>query len=140
MSEFGEQLIEGLQLQPDQRNLEVMFRSIGIYTDQRPHYRYLLEGASKEWQAAPDAGTLLLAGLAAGSYRLLLQASSGSGKTFSTPAEIRFQVLPPYWQRWWFVLLCAAVTALIVWRLYAYRVNRLLKWSGFERVLFRPAR
>ena len=67
---------------------------------------------------------------------LLLQASSGSGKLFSTPAEIRFQVLPPYWQRWWFFLLCTAVTTLIVWRLYAYRVNRLLE---LERIRTRIA-
>ena len=136
LSEFGVRQISGLVLQPSERNLEVVFRSIGIYTDQRPHYRYLLEGAEKEWRAAPDSGTLLLAGLAAGSYRLLVQASSGSGKTFSTPAEIRFQVLPPYWQRWWFVLLCAAVTALTVWRLYAYRLNRLLE---LERIRTRIA-
>jgi len=52
------------------------------------------------------------------------------------PASFSFRILPPVWQRWWFIVLAVALVGLIAYALYSYRVRRLLE---IERVRTRIA-
>jgi signal transduction histidine kinase len=49
---------------------------------------------------------------------------------------LRFFIVPPIWQRWWFIVLAVAVIAFAAYSLYRYRVAQLLK---LERVRTRIA-
>ena len=43
------------------------------------------------------------AGLGAGTYRFLVRATDANATLAGSPAVIEFSVLPPIWQRWWFI-------------------------------------
>jgi len=58
------------------------------------------------------------------------------GAVSATPAAITFNVLPPVWQRAWFIALTVLAVGLAVYSLYRYRVARLLE---LERVRTRIA-
>lgn len=84
--------------------LVAKFRGIS-YQVPAIEYRYSLIGP------APQSGRirereLILHGLPAGTYTLVLQAISGTG-IHSQPTRFTFTVVTPYWQRWWFLALVA---------------------------------
>src|SRR5262249_25615532 len=54
----------------------------------------------------------------------------------AAPASLSFTLLPPFWQRWWFVLLAATAAAAVGWALHRAQVSRLLE---LERVRTRIA-
>jgi signal transduction histidine kinase len=56
-----------------------------------------------------------------------VRAVSTSGKISAIPALATFTILPPIWQRWWFIALSAALVAGIVITLERLRVRRLLE-------------
>jgi signal transduction histidine kinase len=76
------------------------------------------------------------ASLAPGTYEFEVRAVSGDGVVSPGVASFRFRVLPPLWQRWWFVMLVGLLLAVIVYQVYRYRVGRLLE---MERVRTRIA-
>jgi len=61
---------------------------------------------------------------------------NSEGLISTQPAVVAFTILPPIWQRWWFVLLALAAVMLAAYALYRYRVARLLE---LERVRTRIA-
>src|SRR5204863_2231140 len=58
------------------------------------------------------------------------------GLPSATPAVLAFTILPPIWQRWWFVAIVSIVIFALAYSLYRYRVSRLLE---LERVRTRIA-
>ncbi len=65
-----------------------------------------------------------------------MRAVTSDGVVSSTPAVVTFRVLPPFWARWWFLVLVSIVLTLILSRIYRYRVARLVE---LERVRTRIA-
>src|SRR5204863_1344847 len=61
---------------------------------------------------------------------------TSAGLVSATPATISFTMMPPIWQRWWFVMLVALTLGLAAAALYRYRVARLIE---LERVRTRIA-
>ena len=110
--------------------------ALGFGTGEDLKYQYKLEGASGDWSPLAAQRTLNFASLAPGSYRLLLRAMGADGAFSETPATLLFKILPPVWRSWWFITMTAALTALVAYRLYSYRIRRLLE---LERVRTRIA-
>src|SRR5438034_2567278 len=52
------------------------------------------------------------------------------------PAVFEFRILPPIWQRWWFLTLAGALFGFMIYAAYRYRVARLIE---LERVRMRIA-
>src|ERR1022692_2117006 len=61
---------------------------------------------------------------------------SPSGTPSATPANASFTILPPYWQRWWFLLLALLACGSLLYGAHRYNLNRLLE---LERVRTRIA-
>jgi len=74
--------------------------------------------------------------LSPGTYRFMVRAVTLSGATSATPASVGFRILPPIWQRWWFVAAASLMGVGLVALLYRYRVEQLL---AIERVRTRIA-
>ena len=99
-------------------------------------YQYKLEGSGADWSAPTEQRTVNFASLSPGRYHFLVRAVNSDGVLSVQPAAVTFTILPPIWQRWWFLTLMLIVGALSVYALYRYRVARLLE---LERVRTRIA-
>jgi signal transduction histidine kinase len=97
-------------------------------------YEYPLSGVSETWTSAPDR-RVTYAGLAAGRYTLEARVS-GNDASASAPATIRFRVLPPWYQRWWFLTL---VIAALLFSAYAAHRAQLAQVVRTERLRSRIA-
>ena len=136
ISALGESEVSGLILNPNQNQLSIDFVGLGFAAGEGLKYQYKLIGANEEWSAPTDQRTINYAGLSPGKYRFMVQAVTADGITSPSPATISFTIMPPFWQRWWFVILTLALTGLVAAAIIRNRVTRLIE---LERVRTRIA-
>lgn len=136
ISALGEAEIAPLELSPDRNQLQIDFVALGFSPGEGLRYQYKLEGPSEDWSQLADQRTVNFANLAPGRYRFLVRAVNADGVSSEKPAAFPFTILPPVWQRWWFIAVVAALAGFVAYALYRYRVARFLE---IERVRTRIA-
>jgi len=136
ISALGETEIAPIELGPYKNQLRIDFVALGFSPGEGLLYQYKLEGTNQDWSPFTDQRTVNFANLAPGRYRFLVQAVNADGVRSAAPASFSFTILPPVWQRWWFLTLAAALVGLLAYALYGYRVAQLLE---LERVRTRIA-
>lgn len=136
ISQLGEVEIAPVELGPYKNQLRIDFVALGFSPGERLRYQYKLEGASQDWSNLEDQRTVNFANLAPGRYRFLVQAVNADEVMSEVPASFSFTILPPVWQRWWFIAIVVALAGITAHTLYSYRVARLLE---LERVRTRIA-
>jgi two-component sensor histidine kinase len=90
-------------------------------------YSYRLTGANDtNWTTADKSHSVYFANLRPGTYAFEVRTLGFNGK-WGKPAVYDFIVTPPFWQQAWFILLIVAVVALLVYILYRYRIQQLIR-------------
>jgi ligand-binding sensor domain-containing protein len=123
--ELGEQFVTGLTLDPDQRDVGIRFSSIALHAAQGIRYQYMMNGGTEQWSAPSTERSVDFARLSPGSYRFSVRAVNPDGTASTEPAVVAFVILPPVWQRWWFLIGTALIVAATLLLLYQWRVRRL---------------
>lgn len=136
ISLVGESEVENLTLESDARQLQISFFGIALASGENLRYQYKLEGSDADWSELSSERTANYPNIPAGNYKFLVRAVNSEGLTSLRPAFISFTVLRPFWQRWWFLILAALAMATVIYLLYRYRVNQIIK---LERVRTRIA-
>lgn len=136
ISALGVTEVSGLVLNPTQNQLSIDFVGLGFAAGEGLKYQYKLVGSNDEWSTPTDQRTINYAGLSPGRYRFMVQAVTADGTISPSPATISFTIMPPIWQRWWFVTLVVLMAGLGATTIYRYRVRRLIE---LERVRTRIA-
>jgi ligand-binding sensor domain-containing protein/signal transduction histidine kinase len=127
VSALGEVEVAPLELGADRNQLQIDFVALGFGPGEGLRYQYRLEGAAQGWSLPGEQRTVNFANLAPGGYRFLVRAVNADGAMSNVAASFPFSVLPPLWQRWWFVAIMTALVGLAAYALYRYRVARLLE-------------
>ncbi len=105
---------------------DVLRLRVGVINAADPaamHYRYRLEGGDDRWVDNDRHDEIVFTGLAAGAYRLHLQAASPESGWAPQELVLAMQVTPPLWRAWPALLLYALVVlgALVALLLYRHR-------------------
>jgi signal transduction histidine kinase len=135
ISELGESEVRGLEFGAGENQIEIDFFGLSFSAGGGLRYQYKFEGADDDWSAPTDQRTVA-ASLSPGAYRFLVRAVSPDGSVTPNPATISFTILPPIWQRWWFLTLAAIAIGSTVYLIERYRVARAIE---LERVRTRIA-
>jgi len=96
-------------------------------------YRFRLEPFDKEWTDAGSRRSATYTNLPPAAYRFQVQARSKDGSWNLVGAELRFQVVPPFYRRWWFVVLAVSALLALLAGIYLLRLRRLRR--QFDAVL-----
>lgn len=100
-----------LAIPHNQNDLDITF-FIPIYRNpKRYEVFYKLEGYNPTWMKT-EINTIHYANLKPGVYNLVLKTVSVSGK--EKTASLKFTILHPFWQTWWFVTISIITTGLLV--------------------------
>jgi ligand-binding sensor domain-containing protein/signal transduction histidine kinase len=134
--ELGAAVLADLTIEPAQNHLQIVFFGVGYAAGGPLRYRYRLVGADSDWSGPTDQRVVHYAGLGPGRYRFVVEAITADGVTSEQPATVSFVVLPPVWQRWWFLTLVAMSLATMAYAFHRVRLARLL---ALERVRARIA-
>jgi signal transduction histidine kinase/ligand-binding sensor domain-containing protein len=103
ISPAGQQVVSGLELTPNQSQLEIEFFGISFATGERLDYQYRLIGGDGNWSAPSPLRSVQFSNLAPGKYDFEVRAISASGNRSFQPGHAAFRVLPPMWRQWWFL-------------------------------------
>jgi ligand-binding sensor domain-containing protein/signal transduction histidine kinase len=129
VSEIGEAGIRGLEIPPNQQGLEFDFVSPSYASGDPPRYQYRINSGA--WSEPITSRSLHYGSLASGRYRLEVRAVNADGEGSPEPAVAEFLVIPPIWQRWWFLGIAASMLAGAMLWAHRLRINKLLE---LERV------
>jgi signal transduction histidine kinase/ligand-binding sensor domain-containing protein len=127
VSELGALTFDTGELSHTDNNFQIEWFGVDLRAGEFLRYQYMLEGADQEWSPPTDQVTVTYANLRPANYRFLVRAINTEGAVSSTPATISFSIVPPIWQRWWFLTLAAIGVGLIVYGFYRYRTARLIE-------------
>jgi streptogramin lyase len=98
-----------------------------VFTGEPVKYAYMLQGIDKNWLDAGNRNFANYSNLPGGNYTFKVRASNSKGNWSNEIASIDIRVIPPFWKKSWFFLLCFIVISGAVYLLYRYRINELLK-------------
>ena len=99
-----------LTIRAAENDFSVEFVALNYVNPQKNQYAYRLLGYNDAWvRSPPGQRTASFANLPPGHYTLQVKASNGEGEWSAQPAELRFQVLAPWYRTRWAYLLYGAL-------------------------------
>lgn len=103
-------------------NLTISYAAIHLSNPKDVHYLYRLAGIDTAWVDATNERTAIYHNLPTGNYVFEVKASAGNNQ-WTSPVTLSFQISPPFWKRWWFLLLTAIFIATLIFYLLKLRVR-----------------
>jgi ligand-binding sensor domain-containing protein len=114
-----------MSLPYDQNHLTFDFFGINFSNPDAVRYSWKLEGFDKEWSPVSAQRTVTYSNLGAGDYTFLVKASNEDNVWNKVPVSLKFHIHPPFWLRWWFILLVSVAAILLILAIFRWRVSRI---------------
>lgn len=121
ISELGETELKNLEFASDEKQVQISFFAISFDSGESLRYQYKLNG--QDWSEPSDQRNVDL-NLTSGNYDFEVRAINSDGVFSEKSAAVSFKILPPIYQRWWFVALVALVIAGLIFALDRFRVSK----------------
>ena len=126
----------GIRINPGPENIQFRYTGIHLGAPESLTFDYKLEGLNANWISAGSRRIINFNTLAKGNYRFVVRASLPGGP--SSEAAFSFTILPHYYEKAWFLWLCAASFLAAIYGLYLFRLSQIR--SRFALVLEERAR
>ncbi len=124
----------GLPIEPevDYKNNHFTFQFTGISMTypEDVKYQFMLEGFDQDWQALTNSNFITYSNLPYEHFVFKVRAVSKEG-AISEPVVFAFSVEPPFWWRWWFIVLEVVAVASLIFLIWY--VRRRVTRAKFER-------
>jgi ligand-binding sensor domain-containing protein/serine phosphatase RsbU (regulator of sigma subunit) len=96
---------EGMMLSHSQNSLIFDYRCITLNPD-AVQYQIMLEGIDKDWRPPSQHTQVNYPALPPRKYTFFVKAKNSDGIWNDPPVSFSFQIRPPFYQTWWFILSC----------------------------------
>jgi len=114
-----------LSLSHDQNIFSLEFSALSYFNSPTNRYRYKLDGLDHQWhEVGSNQRLVTYTTLPAGGYTFRVQGATSRGAWSEPGLELAVEILPPWWNTWWFRALCAAAFLGVLWVLYQVRIQQ----------------
>ncbi len=120
------EIAPNLRFRYNENYLKFDFSGIYLRDPAGVSYRYKMDQIDIDWQTS-DIGSVQYTSIPSGKYRFEVEAVYGNHLRSEQAAIIEFEILPPFWQTWWFILICVVGVSLILYGIHSYRVAQILR-------------
>lgn len=114
-----------------QNSLVFDFAGIDFRDESKITYEYILEGFDNQWAQTTRKNYLTYTHLPPGKYSFKVNAINKEGIKSFSPAVFNFEILIPFWQRWWFITISVLFFVLLIslanYLIYQYKIRQALK-------------
>lgn len=114
--------VPNLTLPPSDERLRVDYTAFALSAPERVLFEHRLLGHKEEWYPASSERFVEYTRLAPGPYTLELRARNEEG-VWSPVTRLEFQLLPAWWQTWWFRAAFIVASASLLYGLHRLRVR-----------------
>jgi len=108
----------------DLKSLEFDYIAVDLKSPNRVTYQYMLEGQDKDWQNVGTRRQAYYTNLPPATYKFRVRAASGTGPWSELQAPLRLTVAPAFYQTRWFLVVCLAAAAVLIWMAYRWRIHQ----------------
>ncbi|NHM08168.1 hypothetical protein G4D82_13125 [Flavobacterium sp. CYK-4] len=109
--------------------VSIHFSGISYISQNDLTYHYQLSG--QDWTQTQES-QINYKSLPSGEYIFKVYCTDGYG-TQSNTAVIRFEILAPFWQKWWFILLCLLIIIGVIYAIVKYRLKEQQRQFSVEK-------
>ncbi|MEY2924606.1 MAG: hypothetical protein RLZZ337_1154 [Bacteroidota bacterium] len=106
--------------------LEIDFVAPNFSNPKGIRYSYKLSGFDNDWVQS-IGNTAVYPQINPGTYTFSVTAQDEFGNWSSISKDLIIKVQPPFWQRWWFILLCALTVASLIYALFRFRTREIAR-------------
>jgi signal transduction histidine kinase/ligand-binding sensor domain-containing protein len=114
-----------VRIPPSPRRITIEYTGLSLAVPGRIRFRYFLEGFDGSWSQPVAAREAAYTNLGPGSYRFRLVASNSEGLWNGPETAIALNVVPAYYQTYWFRLSCIAAFLGTLAAAYQLRLRQL---------------
>ena len=118
------------KIAPGRKNLEFNYTGLSFLGSSRIMFRYFLEGYDRKWIDAGTRREAFYTNLPPGTFHFRVTACNVDGVCNETGSSVTFVLASHYYQRVWFLPLCAVSLAIAAWLMYQLRIRRLRDQFG----------
>ncbi len=112
-----------IKLDYDENFITIRYAALDYTNPDKIKYSFKLSGVDKKWINADNKNSADYTNLSPGSYIFLVKSTNSEGQWNNNLARISFTILPPFWQTWWFITLCALAFLFIVYIVHLIKVR-----------------
>ena len=109
------------QFNAKQNEIEFNYTGISFRKLPKLKYRYKLVGADQEWKYTFLRG-IKYSSLAPNKYDFIVQASDGYSPWHLNEIRYKFEILPPFYKTWWFILGTITLVIFLIYLFFKYRI------------------
>jgi len=102
---------------------EIHYTAPSFISPEGLSFRYRLKGFDRDWDTAGARRTAYYTNVPPGNYTFEVQVFNNLGELSPATASIKIQVLPFFYQTWWFILLCILAGLAVVILIVEYRIR-----------------
>ena len=130
----GKLLKTGTSFSYKENSLQFNFIAISLTDPSKIRYAYRLKELDSNWTTGTQRAVNYNF-LSAGKYIFELKASNNSNVWTGEPLQFLFIIKPPFWQTWWFLLLCFITGGFLIYLLFRNRVKRIKEKASIRQQL-----
>jgi signal transduction histidine kinase/ligand-binding sensor domain-containing protein/DNA-binding response OmpR family regulator len=128
--------LKDLVLPFDSSTITFEFATLNYTLARKKLYSYRLIGFDNQWSDYSTRHTATYTHLDAGTYTFAVRGTDNTGSASTHELTFRLVILPPFWQTWWFRLLCFIALAGILFGVFRVRDLRVKKRQAMlERLI-----
>lgn len=123
---------EEIELTHDNNTLKISLSTPEYLYPEGVKYQYYIKGLMDDWSAWSGASEIEFPFIPTGDYTLKIKSKTGIYANVNE-FDFKFEVLPPYWQTWWFYMLEIGFFSSLI--LLSQRLNRSSKNTYLTNVI-----
>ena len=120
-------LLKRLELDYTRNTLSFQFAALDYSAPRQNQYYYRMRGIEKDSVYNGTRNFVRYANLPPGQYTFEVWATNSDGLLSPEPRRLQLYIRPPFWQTWWFYLLCTLTAAGLLYAWFWYRLQQALK-------------
>lgn len=124
-------IADNYRLPYNKNTITISFTGISFRDGGNLLYKYKLEGLDNGW-IMTDNSEIEFAFLPPGRYEFKVHAINSEGTESLVPAVLKFEILSPYWQRWWFISLVSLAFIFGAWLFYYLRMRNVKREHALQ--------
>lgn len=113
-----------IDLSNNQNLIQFKFIGISFQNSERVNYRYKLTGLDNNWKVT-TSNTIQYDFLPPGKYSFFIESRINNGEWNAAKNSVSFVINPPFYDRWWFLLLVVLILYAIIYFAVRYRISQI---------------